>query len=216
MLDLLRNAFKSLGERLGFLHNLQSLPFSFQDSLALDTLGHIDFALHFSFGLKNFGPFDSFTFGLELHASSNLVGWLDVFDLVPHAVDAPLDTGCVESNLDVGVQTIPLFESPVQHQLPYFRPHACLSEQRQRIDGVIDGIGCLVGVIDLEEQDSVDFDFDVVLGNGCLPVNVDHLFLQTVVVRHFVKEWKFKAKARLQHSCKLAKPLYHFGFLLMS
>ena len=133
---------------------------------------------------------------MELHAPFDLLRRLDIFDFVSHAVDAPLLTRRVQGFLDIGVQTTPLLEGPVQEHLPDFGSHTRLGQESNCVDRVIDCVTCLVRIVDLEVQDSINLDLNIILSDGSLSIDIKNLLFKTVMVGHFINDRNFEVKSR--------------------
>ena len=74
----------------------------------LDTLGYVDLGLFLLLAVEDLRAFDALAFRLQLHRTPNLLGRLDVLDLIAHAFDAPLCGRLIERGFDVGVLALSL------------------------------------------------------------------------------------------------------------
>ena len=78
----------------------------------------------------------------------------------------------VQGALDVDVQVIPLFEGSVQLQHSDFRPHASLSEERDRVNRVRYLVRRLYSISYSEIEHAVNLYFHVVLGDSSLRLDL--------------------------------------------
>ena len=86
-------------------------------------------------------------------------------------MNTPLFARIVQSRLHADVQALSLLESLVELEFADLTSHGCLGEKRERSDRLVDHVGCLVCVLNLEVQDAVDLDLDVVPCDCALLVN---------------------------------------------
>ena len=85
------DALEGLADAPGFLEDLGGVALAVKDARLLDALGDVDLGLALALGVEDLGALDALALGLQLHGAPDLVGRLDVLDLVAHALDAPLD-----------------------------------------------------------------------------------------------------------------------------
>lgn len=68
------------------------------------------------------------------------------------------------------------------------------------MDGVIHIVRCFEGVGDSKVEHTINFDFYVVGSNGCLRVNIEHLFFQTVMIRNRLEDGDLEFEAGFHDS----------------
>jgi hypothetical protein len=71
----------------------------------------IDLTCLLTFRREDFTPLVSNRFSLQLHSSLDCAWWLDVLDLVPHALETPIFADFVYVKFDVVVEVVFCFES---------------------------------------------------------------------------------------------------------
>ena len=211
------------GRGRGQQGNLFRPPFRLVDPALPVALGQVDGLLAFSFrhvdpGLLvgdsegNLGALLSLGFHLLLERFQHLQRWGDVLDLVAQHLDAPRIGRPVDLLDDGLVDVLPFRERLLQSQLSDFRTHRRLGQ----VDGgpvvVGDAIAGLVGIDDLQEDETIHLDLDVVLGNAALRRYVDYLLATLLTVGQTVDERDQQVESRLEDGGELAESFLHHLF----
>ena len=117
MLQGKRDIIQGFAERLRLLQYGGRLSLALEHGLPLRSLGTVDLALHFTLGVQDGRPLQPLTLRLQLHTPLNLIWRLNILNLVPEAVYAPLVTRLIQRRLNIGIQTAPLLKCPIQIEL---------------------------------------------------------------------------------------------------
>jgi hypothetical protein len=102
------NLLERLADTPCLLDDLCRGALTFENGGLLDTLGDVDLGLFLLLTVENLRALDSLAFRLQLHRTPNLLGRLDILDLIAHAFNAPFCGRFIERGLDVGVQALSL------------------------------------------------------------------------------------------------------------
>lgn len=89
------------------------MTLTLKDKAALNTESCVNLGVTFSLGVQNLASFHALTCGLELHATFDLFGRLDILDFIPEALDAPLESRFIQRGLNLGVQVLTLFKCSI-------------------------------------------------------------------------------------------------------
>ena len=199
---------QSLSHCKCLLLDLHGLALSLHNLSRFVPFGDVDFALALALTEQNLAALVSLGLGLQLHATLDHSGRLNVLNLVAEHLDAPVLGGQVQRPHDVCVERLTLLEGAVQVKAADLRAHAGLSKRGNSNHGVSDVVGGLFCVDNLVVEKAVDLDFDVVLRDGSLVLNVVQGFLKTVAVGHGAQEGQLEVKAWLGDVAEPAQVLY--------
>ena len=181
---------------------------------SLDSESLVDFTFTLSLRVKDFTTLDTLALSLQFHAAFDLLGRLDVLDLVAHAVDSPLAARFVQSLLHFVVQVFTLLERAIEFEQADFTSHGSLGKKGNSSDWLSHAVRCLKRVLNLEVKHSVDFDLDIVFRDGCLRVDVQHLLFQRVLVGDGFSNWNLPIESWTESAGVLAEALNDRGGLL--
>jgi len=149
---------------------------------------------------------------LGLHLAGHGVGDIrrrrQVLDLDPRDLDAPGTGGVVDGREQAGVDRVALREDLVQLHGADHRAQIGLGQLGDGVDQIVDPIGGRRGVHHLDEDDRVDLDRHVILGDDLLLRDVQHLLHHVDLAADRLDERGQDADARLQGPGVAAEPLH--------
>ncbi len=183
------------------------VPFRFLDDALLVAFRLVDLGVALAFGVQDDGALFALRAHLLLHGAQDVLGRIDVLDLVAQHLDAPGRGSLVEFGDDILVDRLPLFEGAVELDLADLAAERRLRELDDREAVVGDAVGCLAGLQHLQIQHSVHADLHVVPGDADLLRDVHRLFLQVVLVGDALDERDEDMKARLDRAAVAAEIL---------
>ena len=131
------------------------MTFSFQDLCLSLGVGEIDISLLGAFGAEDFGTFAPFSLRLQGHTGQDLVRWLNVPDLVPVQLDAPVLRLFGDGGHDLLIDLISLLECLIESQLTYFTSHGRLGEINDGFLVVLNVVAGSLRVNDLDVNDTI-------------------------------------------------------------
>lgn len=185
-----------------------------QNDALLAALGDVDRALPLSFTLEDLGALAALGGHLAVHGLDDGRGRVDVADLVAQAAHAPVGGGFVDGLGDVGVERGALLQHVVEGQLANFGAHGGLRELGDGVVGVLDAVGGLEGVEDAGVQHAVEFEGDVVGGDGALGGDFHGVFFERLDVGDAVDDGDEDGEAGLEHAAEASHALDDPGRLL--
>ena len=119
---------------------------------------------------------------------------MNILDLVSLNFNAPRATCLVQSRLDLDIQIVTFLKSAIKLEQTDFGAHTRLSKKRHRRNWILNGVGRLDGVSDLEVQHAINLDFDIVGSNCSLLGNFVDLLFERVRVCHCFDDRQLKTQ----------------------
>ena len=177
-------------------------------------LGHVDGGLALAFALEDLRAFGALGGDLAVHGADDLVGGVDVADLVAEADDAPVSGGFVDGFGDVGVEGRAFAEDVVERQAADLAAHGRLGELGDGVFGVFDAVAGFVGVEDAGVEDAVEFEGDVVGGDGALAGDFHRGFFQAFDVGDAVDDGDEDGDAGFEDAVEFTHSFDYPGGLL--
>lgn len=190
------------------------MTFGFQNLCLPLGVREVDIGLSGAFGAEDFSTFASFCLRLQGHTGQDLIRWLNVPDLVPAQLDAPEFRFFRDRGHDLLIDFISLLECLIESQLTYFTSHGRLREVDDGFLVVLNVVASLLGVNDLDVDDTIDLNQHIILRHTCLWRDLNDLLTKVVHIFDFVDEGDLEVETGFELPVELLKPVQHDCILL--
>ena len=213
-LKLVFNHLKGFTLSLSLDHLLLLVSFSLEDLFLSPSLSEVDIGLLGTFRSKDLGSLASLSFGLKGHAGENLDRGLDVSYFITEKLDSPFCSLVLDILNNLHIDIITLLERLIKRKLTDLTTHGRLRKVNDGLAVVLDVVARLVGIHDLDVNDSIDLNEHIIFSHTSLRRDFNDLFSQIMHVLDLVDDGDLEVKTRLKLGGKLLEAMKHNGVLL--
>ncbi|MNB98653.1 hypothetical protein D3C75_459100 [compost metagenome] len=179
--------------------------------VALGTQNHV---LLGRLGLQHHRPFAALRLHLFVHGFLDVTGRLNVDDLHPFDPHTPFFRRLIQRHPDVGGDFFPAGQGFIQLHIADNLPHGGGGNVAHPVHIIGNSVCSLLRPRHLIEDDGVDFDLDIILGNDRLRRHIGLLDAQIVVGPHMVDNRNQDVDARRKQVVEFAQSFHNANLLL--